>query len=171
MVLIVGADVHGEVHGLAQQAGTLGDASGGHEGDAAAEAARQLQCTQEVVHGDLNLHHGNGQIPPEHGGGVAAGDDHVVVSVEIGLGNLQAQLPVTHKQRQVHLGVFLCQIGHESLHALIGRNAQYTDRQFHRHLQKCSIFKRIITNQQKFRKSFSVCFKNKRFGTGKSLRN
>ena len=171
VVLVVGADVHGEVHGLAQQAGALGDAGGGHEGDAAAEAARQLQRTQEVVHGDLDLHNGNGQVPPEHSGGVAAGDDHVVVPVEIGLGNLQAQLPVTHKQRQVHLGVFLCQIGHESLHALIGRDAQYADRQFHRRLQKCLIFKRIITNQQKFRKSFSARFKNKHFGAGKSLRN
>ena len=132
IVGVIGPDIQAQVHGLAQQSGALGNAGGGHKGDGAAEAARQLQRAQQVVHGDLNLHHGNGQVPPQHGGGVAAGDDHVVISVKIGPGNLQAQLPVAYEQRQVHLGVFLRQIGHESLHALIGRDAQHTDLCIHR---------------------------------------
>lgn len=163
-------DLHAPAHDLAQPPGALGDVGGGDEGGLPVQGAGQLQGAEQVVHGHLNLHHRQAQVPPEHGGGVAAGDDHVVVPVEIGPGDLQAQLPVAHEQGQVHLGVSLRQVAHQGLHPLIGGDAQDTDLRFHEALQMRLNFEHIIPNAQKSCKPFSTCFKNKRFEGGKRLR-
>ena len=45
VVGVIGADIHAEIHSLAQKTGALSDTGGGHKGNLAAEAARQLQRT------------------------------------------------------------------------------------------------------------------------------
>ena len=120
----VGMDLHAPAHDLAQPPGALGDVGGGDEGRAAVQSAGQPQGAQEVIHGHLDLHHRQGQVPAQHGGGVPSGDDHIVVPVEIGLGDLQTQLPVTHEQGEIHFRVFLRQAGHQGLHPLVRRDAE-----------------------------------------------
>lgn len=99
-----GVDVNVIAHKIAQQPGVGGDVVEGDHGHLAGtqRRVRQFQGTQQVVHGHLNLNDRQGQILPEHFSGAAPGDDHIVVSVEVVLGDLQAFFHVAHKQRQIY---------------------------------------------------------------------
>ncbi len=143
IVSVVSVNVHPVPHHLAQPPGTLRDVGSGNEGGLPVQAVGQTEGAEKVVHGHLDLHHRQGQIPAEHSGGSAPGDDHIIVPVEIGPGYFRAQLPVTHEESQVHLGIFLRQVRHEGFHALVGGDAEHTKTVFHKPSQTCLYFKRL----------------------------
>ena len=128
----VGVDVHVVIHQLAEHLGAVGNIGGGDDGDFAVQAVCQLQRAENVVHGELDFNNRKRQVLAQHAGRAAAGDHGVIVAVEIALRDLQALFAVADEQGQVHLRVFLSETCHQGFHALIRRDAQYTNTVIHK---------------------------------------
>ena len=114
-------------HELAELPRIVADVGIRDQGSFLRQCVGELQGEKNVVHGDFDIQYRQGKGFPEDPGCGAAGDNDVVVAVEVLPGDGQPLLQIPYKRRQFDLGILLPNRLHQLLHALVGSDTQNTN--------------------------------------------
>ena len=141
-------NVHLVMQQIAERLGADGDVGIGHHGELAVQPAGELQGVQDVIEGDLDLHHGEGELPQQQGG-AAPGDHRVIPAAEMFPGDLRALFHIAHEHVQLDLRVFLRKTEQERFHPLIRHDPKKTDRTVQNQTPPLEIHSLILPYGQK----------------------